>query len=560
MPLFLIAFISIAILILAYIFYGRFLAKWFALDKNFKTPACEINDGVDYVPAKPSLLLGQHFSAIAAAGPIVGPILAGLWFGWIPAILWIIIGSIFIGAVHDFSSLVGSVRHRANSIAEIVRIYVGEKAFKFFLIFIWFSLVYVIIVFADLTSSSFIEPNFGAGVASSSFFYLIIAFLMGICIYKLKMPLWLATLIFVPVVGFNIWYGQKIPFVITSANAKLIWNLIILVYCFIASIVPMWLLLQPRGYLGGIFLYVALFIGIFGIVLGGVKTQYPAFLGFTNSGKSIFPILFITIACGACSGFHSIVSTGTTSKQIKKETDCLPIGYGSMLLEALVAIIALGTLMMLIKGDPLLSSTPDRIFANGLSSFTGKFGINKNFAFSFALLAFATFIYDTLDVSTRLGRYIFQELTGLKGIKGSIIATLITLFIPFIYFFIIPVLTKGTLSSWQAIWPIFGASNQLLAGLTLLGVSSWLISKGKNPFITLIPMIFMFIFTIWTLVLNIIPLFTSSGFDIKLINGILAMIILSIAIIIISESIKMVAVLRSREPQGRNTPFKMRNK
>lgn len=539
MPIFTITFISIIILILGYILYGRFLAKWFKLNKNSITPACKINDGIDYVPAKATLLLGQHFSAIAAAGPIVGPILAGLWFGWVPAIIWIIFGSILIGAVHDFSSLVGSVRHKANSIAEIVRIYVGERAFKFFLIFIWFSLVYVIIVFADLTSSSFVEANYGGGVASSSFFYLIIGGIMGICLYKLKMPLWIATLIFVPIIGFNIWYGQKIPFVLASTNAKLIWNFIILTYCFIASIIPMWLLLQPRGYLGGVFLYIVLFAGIFGIFLGGAYTQYPAFLGFINSGKSMFPILFITVACGACSGFHSIVSTGTSSKQIKKETDCLTIGYGGMLLEALVAIIALATLMMISKGDPLLSQTPDRIYANGLSSFVGKFGINREFAFSFALLAFATFIYDTLDVTTRLGRYIFQELTGLSGVKGRILATLATLAIPFIYFFIVPVLTAGKLSAWQAIWPIFGASNQLLAGLTLLGVSTWLISKGKKPFITIIPFIFMFAMTIWTLILNIIPLFVSSGFDIKLINGILAIVILATAIPIIVESIKV---------------------
>lgn len=540
MAIFLIAFTSIIILIIGYFFYGRFLSKWFSLDKNFTTPACEINDGIDYVPAKAPLLLGQHFSAIAAAGPIVGPILAGLWFGWLPVIIWIIVGSIFMGAVHDFSSLVGSVRHKANSIAEIVKNYVGKKAFGFFLVFIWFSLVYVIIVFADLTSSSFAEVTYGGGVASSSFFYLIIGVVMGICLYKLKMPLWVATLIFVPLVGFNIWYGQKIPFIINSPNAKFIWNLIVLCYCFIASVAPMWILLQPRGYLGGVFLYAVLFAGVFGILLGGTYTQYPAFLGFTNSGKSIFPILFITVACGACSGFHSIVATGTTSKQIRKETDCLPIGFGGMLLEALVAIIALATLMMISPGDPLLSQTPDRIYANGLSSFVGKFGINREFAFSFALLAFATFIYDTLDVTTRLGRYIFQELTGLSGAKGRILATLATLFIPFIYFFIIPILTGGKLSAWQAIWSIFGASNQLLAGLTLLGVSSWLVCKGKKPFITIIPMIFIFAVTIWTLILNIIPIFkTGLSLDVKSINAILAIIILFVAIPIITESVKV---------------------
>lgn len=506
MSLFAVAILSCGLFAAGYFLYGRLLARVFELSPTTTTPACNINDGVDYVPAKAPLLLGQHFSAIAAAGPIVGPILAGVWFGWLPTLIWIVLGAIFFGAVHDFSSLIGSVRHRARSIVEMVHEQLGPRAHVLFMGFVWLSLIYVIIAFTDLTSASFVESTYGGGVASSSFWYLIAAVLMGFCLYKFRMPLWLATCVFVPLVGLIIWFGHAAPVALPalgSIRPQVAWNMIILGYCFLASIIPMWALLQPRGYLGGFFLYIALGAGILGLLLGGDRIQYPAFVGWTNpQGLPLVPLLFVTVACGACSGFHGIVSSGTTSKQIAREPDCRLIGYGGMLLEGLVAVIALGTVMLLAPGDPLLKESPDRIYANGLSHFVELVGVNREFARSFALLAFATFIYDTLDVATRLGRYVFQELTGWQGRWGGTVATLCTLAIPAMCVSVTVTDTAGrVVPAWKIFWTVFGTSNQLLAALTLLTITVWLKRIGKPWWLSGLPAVFMVGMTTWSLVL-----------------------------------------------------------
>ncbi|HRY30152.1 MAG TPA: carbon starvation CstA family protein [Elusimicrobiota bacterium] len=510
MSLALIATVCTLLFVAAYFLYGRLAARLFKLDPQTPTPAKVYEDGVDFVPAKASLLLGQHFSAIAAAGPIVGPILAGIWFGWLPALLWIVLGSIFFGAVHDFSSLIGSVRHKARSVAEIVKDHIGPRAYKFFLAFIWLTLVYVIASFTDITSSSFAETQFGGGVASSSALYLVIGVAMGFCLYRLKMPLWMATLLFVPLVGLSIWFGQAVPLRMPGlgpCSPQMVWNFIILGYCFLASVIPMWILLQPRGYLGGFFLYGALLAGVVGVFLSGDRVQYPAFIGFTSlKGLPLFPMLFVTVACGACSGFHGLVSSGTTSKQVAREPDCHLVGYGGMLLEGFVAVVALSTVMLLAPGDVSLSASPDRIYANGLSHFVEQFGIDPDFARSFALLAFATFIYDTLDVATRLGRYVLQELTGWKGWKGGAAATVLTLILP--AYFVSATLTDAAgnaVPAWKLFWTIFGTSNQLLAGLTLLGLTVWLKRTGKPWWMTAVPTVFMMTMTFWSLALTVLP-------------------------------------------------------
>ena len=534
-----------ALFLAAYFLYGNFLSRRFDLREGRKTPACEINDGVDYVPAEKKFLLGQHFSAIAAAGPIVGPILAALWFGWLPVLLWIVGGAIFFGAVHDFSSLVVSVRHGANSIVEIVKDYLGPKGHLFFLVFVWLSLIYVITAFTDLTSGSFVEPELGGGVATSSALYLFIGIAMGIALYRFKLPLGIATLLFVPLVGLAIWYGQSIPLKLPAASfasPQQIWNVILLAYCFLASVIPVWILLQPRGYLGGFFLYGTLAAGLIGLFLGGEKILYPAFIGFTSpKGMPLFPFLFVTVACGACSGFHGIVSSGTTSKQIAKEPDCRMVGYGGMLLEGLVAVCALSTVMILAKGDPLTTASPDRIYAEGLSRFVQHFGVPRNFARSFALLAFTTFIYDTLDVATRLARYIFQELTGWKGNWGRVLATLASLAIPLFCVSLKMTDAQGNLiPAWKVFWTIFGTSNQLLAALTLMILSLWLAASGKSWWVSGIPMFFMMGMTLWSLFLLIQPalakLFSGSpAFDVI---GLVALLLFVLAALLAVEALK----------------------
>lgn len=551
MNLFWFAVVGMGIFLAAYFTYGRFLAKRFGLRDNRKTPACEVNDGVDFVPAKKGFLLGQHFSAIAAAGPIVGPILAGLWFGWFPVFLWIVGGAIFFGAVHDFSSLVGSVRHGAHSIVELVRKYVGEKGYVLFLIFVWLSLIYVITAFTDLTSSSFVEAELGGGVASSSALYLLLGVAMGILLYRFKMPLGLATAIFLPLVVLAIWFGRFIPLVLPTnpfLSPQQTWNVILLGYCFIASVVPVWLLLQPRGYLGGFFLYGTLSLGVIGLLIGGEKIEYPAFIGFTSAkGLPLFPLLFVTVACGACSGFHGIVSSGTTSKQIAKETDCKMVGYGGMLLEGLVALIALSTVMILAKDDALTNASPDRVYAEGLSRLVQHAGIPIVFARSFTLLAFTTFIYDTLDVATRLARYIFQELTGWKGARGSVAATLLSLLIPLFCVSIRVTDAQGNLvPAWKVFWTIFGTSNQLLAGLTLMALTIWLIRLKKSWWVSAVPMVFMMTMTVWSLVLMVKPaiakLFSAAPVFDPI--GMVAAALLILAVLLMIEAAKALAPSR----------------
>jgi carbon starvation protein len=513
----------LAVFVAAFRFYGGLLARRFGLDPHSRTPAHELEDGQDFVPTGRGYLLAQHFSAISAAGPIVGPIQAALYFGWLPALIWIVLGSVFIGAMHDFSALVGSVRHRARSVAEIVREHMSGPAFLLFLAFVWLALVYVIVAFTNITASAFVDELAlagdatvkGAGVATSSVLYLALGVAMGLALKKGGMPLWLATLVFVPLVGVAIWVGQQAPLhlpplVGTGREAEVrTWCYVILAYCGVASIVPMWALLQPRGYLGGFFLYGVLAVSLAGILVGSARggdpITYPAFLGFDSERLgALYPFLFITVACGACSGFHGLVCSGTTSKQLDRESDAHVVGYGGMLLEAVVALISLVCVMMLVRDSPDTRLDPNKIYALGVGRFVERFGIDDRLAVSFALLAFTTFVYDTLDVSTRLGRYVLQELTGRRSRTAAALTTAATVIVPAI--FVSANLTDAQgrpIAAWRVFWPIFGSSNQLLAALTLLGITIWLRKTGRarTAWLTGLPMLFMMVTTLWSLAL-----------------------------------------------------------
>lgn len=497
---------------LAYRLYGRFLARRLDLNDANITPACAINDNVDYVPAKAPLLLGQHFSAIAAAGPIVGPILAAIWFGWLPAVLWVVLGAVFIGGVHDFSTLVASVKHKGLSIGELVKKYISPRSYTLFLIFIWITLMYLIITFVDITAQTFkaasADEAFGPSVAAISLVYLLLAGLMGILLRAFKVRLSVLTAIFLPLLFVFIWLSARLPDSVVAALSSLSateWSMILLAYCLIASVIPAWTLLQPRGYLGGWLLYLTIAASFIGTCFGGFSIRYPALnmQGFNSlaNGRSLFPLLFITIACGACSGFHGIVGSGTTSKQLYKETDARPIGYGAMLLEGLVAIFAIVTVMILGREDAALKADPNMIYANGIAKYLGLLGIDPVFALTFALLAFSTFVYDTLDVCTRLGRIIFQELVAWKGFLSNVVSTLVSLVFPFVFLLLAG--EKGYLVAW----PIFGTSNQLLAGFALMAVSFWLVRTHRNALFAVLPMAFMLAMTVWSLILHIIPFY-----------------------------------------------------
>ena len=513
-------------LYIAYILYGNFLSKKvFQLDDAQVTPAVEMSDGLDYVPAKKGMLLGQHFSAIAAAGPINGPILAGIMFGWLPALIWVLIGSVFIGGVHDMGSLVASIRHKARSITEVIKVNVSIRAWILFMIFVWIALVYVIIAFTDITASSFVgmvklesgETVSGGAIASSSIMYLILPIMMGLLMKFAKLKEGIALMIFLPLVGVAIWAGKFIPVSLPITDlvaSQKAWGVIILVYCLIASVLPMWLLLQPRGALGGYFLYASLIVAAIGLVFGGYTIQYPAFVNVgpdASFGNAfwfpMFPVLFITIACGACSGFHALVSSGTTSKQLQKESDAKPIGYGAMLLEGMVAVISIACVMILSQDSQLVTKAPNFIYASGIGRFMEVIGVPAAFGITFGLMAFTTFVYDTLDVCTRLGRYIIEELTGLKNWTGKLMGTLLTAGVPVFFLFQTMTDAKGNpVPAWKIFWGTFGASNQLLAALALVGVTIWLLNTRKGSkvwLVSFIPAILMFVMSNWALVLAV---------------------------------------------------------
>ena len=491
---------SMTVLFLGYRLYGNFLSRILRLRDDVPTPACALRDDVDFVPAGKWYLLGQHFSAIAAAGPIVGPILAGMWFGWVPTLLWILLGGIFIGGVHDMLTIAASVCHQGRSIAEVLREYMSKRGYVLFLLFLWFSLVYLITTFMDITAGTFTDPVRGAGVASSSMMYLGLAVVMGLILRKFNPPLGITTLVFIPLVFAAIYLGPHFPLVMPSLgqmDPRAMWNGALLVYCFIAAVIPMWLLLQPRGYLGGFFLTLMMGVSLLGIIVGNFVQpfviHYPAFTGWISPGGfPILPLLFTTVACGACSGFHAMVCSGTTSKQIAKETDIKLVGYGGLLLESLVAVVALATVLILTVSKADALQDPNQIFANGVSVFLSRLGIPNELALNFALLAFATFVYDTLDVATRLGRYIFEELTGWRERWSPYAAALITLILPAIF-----VTTRMTdasghvIPAWKMFWSVFGSSNQLLAALVLLTVSLWLFKNKMRYSVALWPAGFM---------------------------------------------------------------------
>lgn len=549
MNLLLIIIVAIILLYSGYIFYGRFLSRLFQLQDGNQTPAHSFKNDIDYVPTNKYYLVGQHLSAIAAAGPIVGPILAGMWFGWAPTFVWIILGGIFIGGVHDLATLVTSLRHQGRSIAEVIKETIGKKTYILFLFFLWFSLVYIITAFADITANTFAETTRGSAIASSSVLYLGLALLMGIILKYFPLPLSVSTIIFFPLVFLCIYLGPIIPLQLPAfgGDARTSWNFILLAYCFVASVIPVWLLLQPRGYLGGSFLTLTAGLSFIGIIIGNFTQNftavYPAFQAWKNpQGLPLMPLLFTTVACGACSGFHCLISSGTTSKQLASEKDAKFVAYGGMLLESFVAVIALATLMILGTNQAQLLKNPDQIYANGIATFLSTLGINKDFALNFALLAFATFVFDTLDVATRLGRYIFEELTGWKNKLSPYVATGITLVLPAI--FVTRTITDAqgnVIPGWKAFWTVFGASNQLLAAIVLMGVSLWMYLRKMKYQIALFPSIFMTAIALGSLYLIIQPWlkdllhgkFTPDPL------GITSLILIGLALFLIAEGIQV---------------------
>jgi carbon starvation protein len=548
MSLILILISSLILFMLAYKFYGAFLRKSFHCRDDNQLPSEKMNDGIDFVPTHPFVVFGHHFSSIAGAGPIVGPILAALYFGWLPALLWIVLGSIFIGGVHDFGSLMASLRHRAKNIADVARDYMGSFAGKLFLFFIYLALLYVVIVFLDLTALTFSEEGH---VATSSILFIFLAIFLGLATRWTQLSMLKLSLIFVPLLYLCVVAGEYFPLnesLKLFGQEKFFWSALLLVYCFVASITPMNFLLQPRDFLSSFLLYGAILGAFFGILFGifsSTSTDYnmswPAFISASELRQIdvqplgyLFPILFITVACGACSGFHSLVSAGTTARQIKTEKDALRVGYGAMLVEGLVAVVALTTVLVL-SFEKQSFGSPLNVFSKGVGGFMQSLGLPIESGRHFAYLAISTFLLTTLDTCTRLSRYVLQSIFSWSNdrLQNRIKATLLAVAIPACFAFLNLKDNAGNvIPLWRAIWPIFGASNQLLAALALLAVTIWLKRSGKKYLFAFLPMIGMLAATLSALMLMVYEQ------GLKSLLGLISTALLIMGLVIVFESVK----------------------
>ena len=517
----LVVIVGIAILVVGYIFYGGWLAKQWGVDDKKVTPAHELEDGMDYVPAKAPVLMGHHFSSIAGAGPINGPIQAAV-FGWVPVVLWVLIGGIFFGAVHDYGALFASIRHKGQSLGEVVAANIGNRAKKLFLVFSYLTLVLVVAAFASIVAGTF-EAKYtdgvldtaasatNASVAMISILFILMAIVFGLLVYRRGAPLSVATV--AGVIGIVICLVVGLNFhPIYLSNT--VWMWIIAAYILVASVAPVWILLQPRDYLSSFLLYGMMIIAAVGVIGAGLTgadaahMDMPAFTAFedpiTKLG-TMFPALFVTIACGAISGFHSLVGSGTTAKQLDHERDAKPIAYGGMLIECALALISLAAVSFIwteyVAGD---IRVPTQVFATGISRMVASVpGLEATQPTVSALLVLtvSAFCLTSLDTATRLARYMFQEfwlepgetykdVTGIKAtLCNPVVATAITV-----------VLGVGLgMTGYSKIWPLFGAANQLLAGLALLTVCAWLGNIGRNNKMFYIPMAFMLVVTLASL-------------------------------------------------------------
>ena len=520
--------IAIVVLALGYVFYGGWLAKQWGVDPNHETPAHTSYDGKDFVPANPAVLMGHHFSSIAGAGPINGPIQAAV-FGWVPVFLWIIIGGIFFGAMHDFGALFASIRHNGGSIGEVIKANMGVRAQRLFTIFALLVLILVIASFTAVVAGTFVsEGSFittgrdnvtgNASTATTSLLFIVIAFIFGFFVYRKNAKIGPATIIgiigivAIVIIGLNVGVNMS----------RTAWVIFIAVYVMAASLLPVWMLLQPRDYLSSFLLYGMMIIAIVGIVGSNMTVDLPAFTGWTASTGTLFPTLFITVACGAVSGFHSLIGSGTTSKQLNSEKDAKVIGYGAMIIESALAVISLIAISVVwnqtnasgAENAKFLISAPPTIFAGGIATtvatMTGGVADFTNpvydTVYTLLTLAVSVFALTSLDSGTRLARYMFAELFVPEGKTRDDLTGAAKFFShPLVATGIMVIIGCGMgFMGLSQIWGVFGAANQLLAGIAMLAVAAWLGNIGKNNKMFFVPMIFMLAATITSLCMTII--------------------------------------------------------
>lgn len=517
--------VCIAVLVIGYVVYGGWLCKqWGVGESKEETPAHVMEDGVDYVPAKAPVLMGHHFSSIAGAGPITGPINAAL-FGWLPVTLWILVGGIFFGGVHDFGALFASIRHKGQSVGEIISVNMSRRAKRLFLTFAYLTLILVVAAFASIVASTFgvkltetgavdyAASASNASVAMVSLLFILIAIVFGFCVYRRNAPMSVASVVGVLAIVLIMAIGMNWHPIYLTTNQ---WMLVVGIYIAVASVTPVWILLQPRDYLSSFLLYAMLIIAVVGVVGAHPNIDpelFPAFSGFAVHNEAtgvttyLFPVLFTTVACGAISGFHSLVSSGTTSKQLDKETDAKPIAYGGMLLECALAVLTLCAIAYARKIGTTAGATD--IFAGGIAGMVAAIpGLagTQNILYTLLVLTYSAFCLTSLDTATRLARFMFQEFwlepgQTVKDIDSGVKKTLVN---PYVATIITVVLGISLgMTGYAKIWGLFGAANQLLAGLGLLAVATWLGNIGRNNKMFLFPMGFMMVVTICSLVLTV---------------------------------------------------------
>ena len=559
--------VGCVILIVGYVTYGKWLAEQWGIDENRVTPAHELEDGNDYVPAKAPVLMGHHFSSIAGAGPINGPIQAAV-FGWVPVLLWVLVGGIFFGAVHDFGALFASIRHKGQSIGEVIEDSMGTSAKRLFIIFSYLTLILVVAAFASIVANTFkatydesgvldkVASSANASTAMISILFILVAIVFGFLVYRRNAGLGISTVIGVAAIVLCMAIGLNFhPLYLDGTT----WMVIVGIYITVASVTPVWILLQPRDYLSSFLLYGMMIVAVVGIVGAHPTIDIPAFTGFVDqatngSGVSLgtlFPALFITIACGAISGFHSLVGSGTTAKQLDNERDARPIAYGGMLIECALALISLCAVGYIWKEYvPGGVTTPTAVFATGISRMCATIPFlagAEHVIYSLLILAVSAFCLTSLDTATRLARYMFQEfwlnpgedvssVTGFRALLVKpIVATLITVVLGIFL----------GLNGYANIWALFGAANQLLAALGLMAVATWLGQIGKNNKMFFIPMFFMLIVTICSLLLTIKTNFGAIGAEgagsWPIVRLVLAVLLIVLSLILAVKAVKTIS-------------------
>ena len=531
--------IAIIVLVLAYLFYGRWLVKTWGIDPSAKTPAYRFEDGQDYVPASRFTVFSHQFNSITGAGPVTGPIIAAM-FGWLPAFLWLLVGGVFFGAVQDFTALYASVKNDGKSMGLLIEKYIGKTGRKLFLLFCWLFTLLVIAAFADILAGTFNGFNKdgsenlpGAAAASISMIYIFAAILFGIFMRRNKSGELTKFLVGAIIVALILWTGIQYPLYFDGNT----WRCVVFAYCFIASVMPMWLLKQPRDYLSVFLLLGMILGGAVGIIIANPEIQMPAFVGWSVKNQPLFPMLFITIACGAVSGFHSLVSSGTSSKSISNETDILPVGYGAMLVETLLGIVALVIACSASKDGGLPTGTPFQIFGNAVGGFFTMFGLPEYVATCIIMMCVSALAMTTIDAVTRIGKMSLQEFFAgsennliVKFITNNYVATIVTLALAYAL----------CLAGYASIWPLFGAANQLLSALVLTALAVFLKVTGRKGFMLYVPMTFMFVVTMSALIISVynIILKLSAGNFVFMVDGlqlIIAVALMTLAILVVSH-------------------------